>query len=38
VLSRPDYADKDFEVVGKPDPPPVGPASEVYEKEERASV
>jgi polyphosphate kinase 2 len=38
VLSRLDYPDKDFEVVGKPDPQLVGPASEVYEKEERASA
>ena len=38
VLSRLDYPDKDFAVVGTPDPLLVGPASEVYEKEERGSV
>jgi hypothetical protein len=35
VLSRLDYPDKDESVVGRPDPLLVGPASEVYEKEER---
>jgi polyphosphate kinase 2 len=38
VLSRLDYTDKDSKVVGHPDPLLVGPASEVYEKEERASA
>jgi polyphosphate kinase 2 len=37
VLSRLDYPEKDHEVVGRPDPLLVGPASEVYEKEERSS-
>lgn len=37
VLSALDYPDKDDSVVGQPDPLLVGPASEVYETEERAS-
>jgi polyphosphate kinase 2 len=35
VLSQLEYPDKDPSVVRKPDPLLVGPASEVYEKEER---
>jgi polyphosphate kinase 2 len=37
VLSRLDYPDKDESVVGRPDRKLVGPAGEVYEKEERES-
>jgi polyphosphate kinase len=35
VLSRLDYPDKDLEVVGVPDPLIIGPASSVYEEDER---
>ena len=34
VLNRVDYADKDLEVVGIPDPSIVGPPAEIYETEE----
>jgi polyphosphate kinase 2 (PPK2 family) len=37
VLSRLDYPDKDREIARDPDPLLVGPASSVYENEERAA-
>jgi polyphosphate kinase 2 len=38
VLSRLDYPEKDRDVVGTPDPLLVGPAGQVYEKEENVEV